>query len=356
MTRVERDAFVLRHNSFTLEEERAALRDVFRTFFEKQCPSERVRAAEPVGWDPKLWEELAELRAVAMAVPVSAGGDGAGLVELSLVCEEMARRAAPVPLVETLVGARLLARVGGDTAGSLLDAVLEGAVVTVAPGAPAAGGRVLTPAGAAASFVLAQRGDDLVCIELPEPLEHVENLGSAPLAWCDLSAGVPLATGGHARELLEAMGRDWRILSAAALVGLGEAALGEGVQYAKDRHAFGVPIGTFQAVAHALVDAAIGVTSARRLTWKAAWFADHDPEAAGALPSMAFLHASESAEQAASTSIHTQGGFGFTLESDVQLYYRRAKAWSLLSGDRRQELQRIGRQLIASEQGAREVA
>ena len=74
---------------------------------------------------------------------------------------------------------------------------------------------------------------------------------------------------------------EWRILTAAALVGLGDAALRLGVQYAKDRHAFGAPIGSFQAIAHPLVDAATGIEGARRLVHRAAWFADHEPEAIG---------------------------------------------------------------------------
>jgi alkylation response protein AidB-like acyl-CoA dehydrogenase len=115
-----------------------------------------------------------------------------------------------------------------------------------------------------------------------------------------------------------------------------------------------VPIGTFQAIAHPLVDATIGIDSARRLTWKACWFADHEPTNLAALPEMAFLHASEAAEAAGLTALHTQGGFGFTVESDVQLFYRRAKGWSLHGGgDRRRLLQAIGETWLASADTAR---
>ena len=90
----------------------------------------------------------------------------------------------------------------------------------------------------------------------------------------------------------------------------------------------------------------IGIESARRLTHKAAWFLDHEPEQVGPLASMAFVHAAEAAERAGSVGVHTQGGFGFTLESDEQLFYRRAKGWPLIGGDRRAELQQIGERVI----------
>ena len=64
---------------------------------------------------------------------------------------------------------------------------------------------------------------------------------------------------------------------------------------------------------------------------RAAWFADHEPGALGARASIAFVQAAEAAEQAGTVAIHTQGGFGFTLESDVQLFFRRAKGWALVA-------------------------
>ena len=105
-------AGVLRHGDFTLGDEQRALREAFASFLVRECPSERVRAAEPLGFDEKLWRQFVEMRAVAMGVPAGDGGDGAGLVELALVAEEVGRSLAPVPFVETAVAARLLSRCG----------------------------------------------------------------------------------------------------------------------------------------------------------------------------------------------------------------------------------------------------
>jgi len=127
-----------------------------------------------------------------------------------------------------------------------------------------------------------------------------------------------------------------------------------GVRYANERHAFGTPIGAFQAIAHPLVDAASEVEGARRLAWRAAWYSDHEPESIGALAVSALLAAASAAEKAGAVVIHTQGGFGLTLESDAQLYYRRAKGWAMMAGDRRTLLRRVGDLVLPPITGAAE--
>ena len=132
---------------------------------------------------------------------------------------------------------------------------------------------------------------------------------------------------------------------AAAQVGLAEGAHRIAVDFAKERVAFGVPIGSFQAVAHPLVDVAMAVTSARRLVWKAAWFSEHEPAEATRLVAMAYLFATRTANRSATVGVHTQGGLGFTLESDEQMFFRRAKGWALVGGDPTAELALIADQL-----------
>jgi alkylation response protein AidB-like acyl-CoA dehydrogenase len=351
VTSYETEQFVLRRSNYSLSDEQQALRDAFRLFFEKHCPSERVRDAEPLGWDAGLWSQIGDLRPVAMGVPIERGGDGAGLVELALVAEELGRRAAPLPLVEAMVSARLLAALDADDDAktTALERLLEGGVVSVAVGSDAGRtGRRLVPGGAVADTVLGLYGERLVMKSADVPPQHVPNLASAPLAWWDLAGGETMATGQPASSLIAQVEQEWRVLTAATLVGLGQTALDLAADYAKERFAFGVAIGSFQSVAHPLADVLIGIESARRLTHKAAWFLDHEPDQVGPLASMAFVHAAEAAERAGSVGVHTQGGFGFTLESDEQLFYRRAKGWALIGGDRRAELQRVADGVIGS--------
>ena len=330
----------LYNNDFTLSDEQEHVREAFATLFERECPIERVRSSEPLGFDEKLWQQLLDAGVLTMGLPVEAGGDGAGLVELALVVEEQGYRLAPVPLVPAVVAARLLARTGDP---QLLE-LGEHGLVTIALHPARSGERQLVPAGAVATTVVGLLDGELVVVRRDAPGASPGNIGDEPLAWVDLAEGasrVQLASGDDAGSEHEQAVREWRLLTAAFQVGLAHAALDLAVQYAKERVAFGVPIGTFQAVAHPLADVASAVQGARHLAWKAAWLADHDPERAAVEIEMAYLYACRTATLATATGVHTQGGFGFTLESDMQLYFRRAKSNALLAGDPSAGLSRI---------------
>jgi alkylation response protein AidB-like acyl-CoA dehydrogenase len=150
-----------------------------------------------------------------------------------------------------------------------------------------------------------------------------------PLADVDVNrAADALATGARGRDAFEAALDDFLVLTAAALVGVGARALEIGVEYVKERKAWGVPVGSFQSVAHRLADAATAMDGARLLAYEAAWAADAEPARAPELAALAFAFAHESARDATYRSLHYHGGYGFMTEYDVQLYWRRARAWA----------------------------
>lgn len=342
---------VLRKEDFSLSDEQVALRDTFASFFAKECPTTAVRAAEPLGFDAHLWGRLGELGVTTLGVPEDLGGDGAGLVELALVAEEYGRALAPVPFVETTVAGRLLAAAGGPAGRPWLDDTTAGRrVVTVALHGVPSGERQLVPAGAVCDAVVALDGQALVLVSDPAAPRAVTNQACSPLAWWtvggDHATRLVLAEGDEARLFFSRALLEWKLLTAAALVGLADAVLARAVEYARTRHAFGVPIGSFQAVSHPLVDARIGIDAAQRLIWKAAWFADHEPPEAGRLASMAWVQACGAATHAVQTGLHAHGGIGFTMESDIQLFFRRAKGWATIAGDPRRELQSLAAILV----------
>jgi alkylation response protein AidB-like acyl-CoA dehydrogenase len=333
----------LRRAEYAVSEEQEALRDAFAAFFERECPSERVRAAEPTGFDARIWNRLADMRAVAMGMPESAGGDGAGLVDLSLVAEEFGRCLAPAPLIEAIVAARLLAREATGAPEWVADAAAGERLVSIAlhPGS----GPQLVPAGAVADAVVGLVGDELVLTQVGSHPAGVANQGCAPIAWWDLDAQgadrLVIRSGPDAVVGFDRARREWKLLMAAALVGMARATLDIGVDHAKSREAFGAPIGAFQAISHALADVAIAVDTARRLVHKAAWYADHEPATNRHLVPMAYLYSEESAMRAATVGVHVLGGVGFTVESDQQLYFRRVKGWTLVAGDPKATLAEI---------------
>lgn len=308
----------------------------FRQLLEKEASPERVRAAEPSGFDPALWDTLVATGVVTMAVPEERGGWGASMVDLALVAEQLGRLAAPAPVIETQVASRMLAGLEAVAAKETVGRVLAGEeMVTIALHAPVDRVARLVPGGATCSTVIVPFHDALVLAPVSDGRRHpIRNLADAPLADIDLGDDtIELANGQDAIERFQVALDEWMILTVAALVGLGEAAHGIACEYARERQAFGTPIGRFQGVSHPLADDATNLDGARLLTRKAAWSIDRGRPQARELASMAFAFASQTAERATYNALHTLGGYGFMLEYDVQLYYRRVRGWARVWGD-----------------------
>jgi alkylation response protein AidB-like acyl-CoA dehydrogenase len=321
-----------------LGEEQRQLVASFANLLSRASSPDTVRAAEPGGFDPELWRTLLETGALVMAVPEAQGGWGAGLSDLALVAEEIGRALAPAPVVETQVAARLLAA-AAPTSGSAEDtlaAALGGdRLVTTALHPPRAGVAELVPAGALCDALIVPAAGRLRLVPIPpDKRRAVANLGSAPLADIEVDdeAGDVLATGETAHELFQTALDEWLVLTAAALVGLATAAHETVCNYAAERTAFGALIGSYQGVAHPLADDATALDGARLLVREAAWALDAHHERGRELASMAFAFSSETAERATYDAVHFHGGYGFMLEHDVQLHYRRARGWARVWG------------------------
>lgn len=321
-----------------LTPEQQHLVDALNGFLAARCPPDAVRASEPGGFDRDLWIGLADLAGPTIGIPEDRGGGGAGLEDLVLVSERLGHFLAPVPFIEGAVTARLL-----GTAGQAAEPVLKAmtgnpaTVGTIALHPAVEGTARSVPSGSVAGAVVALDVDDLVLLVDQPGGVGPANLGSSPLADRSVrSAGrAVLASGPPARRAFEQAVDEWRVLMSGALVGLGEAALGLGVEYAKHRHQFERPIGSFQSVARDLADVATAIDGARLLSREAAWARDEDEPEFRSLAAMAFLFATRAARRASNVALHVHGGYGFTLEYDIQLYYRRAEAWPLALGDPR---------------------
>lgn len=336
------DLPVLRRSDYSLSDVQENLRETFAQFFERECPLSLVREADPSAFDPGLWQRLRELGVTTMALPEAQGGAGAGLVDLTLVLEERGSRMAPVPLVEHVVALRALGAVGADADLARARDMID--VVTFAPVPQHRDEPRIVPNAPIAGAVLGLLDGALVLTEPDAAVPQLDTIGGASLGWFDLGGSgraSVAATGARAEEAFARALLEWKVLTAASLVGLARGALDVAVRYANERFAFGVPIGTFQALSHPLADVRIAVEGARRLVWRAAWYLDEEPEHAAFHALSAYVHACETATFAAAQGIHTQGGFGFTLESDLHLYLRRAKSWCLVAGDPRAELAAI---------------
>jgi alkylation response protein AidB-like acyl-CoA dehydrogenase len=343
------DGLELRYSDYALTDDQESVRDAFRDFFTSECPSPRVRAAEPLGHDEKLWGQLTEMGAASMGLPESAGGDGATLVDLTLISEEAGSALAPVPFIEHAAASRALAAAPGAPAGLLAAAAAGRRILALAMEPADREARQLVPCGAVARDVIALDGRALVAVHADEPLPLVANQGSTPLAWWNLAGGerTVLAEGPAAEAIYQTARAEWKLLTAAALIGLTQRALEIAVEFAKTRETMGVPIGTLQGVSFPLGDVAIGTSGGRNLIRRAAWTLENDRASAGVLVPAAFGYAAQVATHGATTSAHMQGGLGFTTEADASLYFLRAKGWSLLAGDPAEDLIAAGDALAA---------
>ena len=318
-------------------EDQQAVGEVFGDLFAREATPEAVRAAEEgCGFDRGLWEKLASAGAPGMAAPVAAGGGGASLVDLAVVVYEWGRRIAPVPLVEHAVTARLLSAEAGQTSRpDVREAVVSGGLVaTLALRPPAADGIArLVPAGAVADVVAGAHDGALVLDRSEPPGAARPNTADLPLADRDLSDAEILATGETAGRAFDIASTEWKALMAVAYAGLASEVLAMGVAYVKQRHQFGVPVGSFQAVQHGLADAATRAEGARLLAFRAVCAVDAGTAGGARLASMGLLFAAESARFASDRVLQYHGGYGYSAEYDVQLYYRRAAAWLLQLGE-----------------------
>jgi alkylation response protein AidB-like acyl-CoA dehydrogenase len=342
------DRYELRRVDYSLTSDHVDLQSAYRDFLAANCPIDVVRAAEATGFDKGLWEKLCATGATTMALPESVGGDGATLVDLTLVAEELGRVLAPVPWLDHVCAARLLARLGADLTGIVSGERILGLDLRETD---AAGPRLIANA-AVADHVVVRDGDDVILLTFDTRPATVSNLGKLPMAWLDPAAAdsrTVLGSGSAALTDYQRALDEWRLLTASALAGLVEETMTIAAEFAKTRYTLGVPISTLQAISHPLSNMAITVQGGRALARRAAWYLDNEPGERAELAPSAFVFMAEEAAKAATMAVHIQGGLGVSDEAAASAYLVRARGWPLAAGDPGETTKRIGRIVSARE-------
>jgi alkylation response protein AidB-like acyl-CoA dehydrogenase len=339
--------------NFELSQDQQLMRETFARFLNEESTLERVRGALPSGFDQALWTGLADLGAFSLRVPQTAGGLGLGLLDAAVLMEEVGRTLASGPIAETVIAAALLAKLDAGEHQGLLERVLAGqTVISLAFHDIAVEPVQWVPGGAVTETVIAREDDKIVLITIPAGERKSEpNLASAPVAQLRLggaSRSVLSATDQGLRVFAQAI-EEWKLLIAAALAGLSREAIELAATYARERVAFGQPIGTYQGISHPLADLLCDVDGGKYLTWKTLLdIADGYPRAAAEISLTAWWNA-DAASRTVAQALHTFGGYGLTTEYDIHLYNLRAKAWPLIFGDPARFLEEAGRRLYAGE-------
>jgi alkylation response protein AidB-like acyl-CoA dehydrogenase len=305
---------------FDLDQEHRDLADAARDFLSASASPAAARDLldDGAGIRPGR-AEYVKSGFATITIPESAGGGGGTVLDLAVVAEQAGRLLAGPSLVSFARAAVLLA---GDT--RLTDLARGDLSVAVVDDA----GPVLDAVGA--DTFLALRDGALVCgpgtVTTREPIDPTRGLG-------DVTLGETTVLAPDAAALWERGERVGRTILAAEGLGAAARVLELGVEYAKQRNAFGRAIGSYQAVKHLLVDVYVAVEQLRSLVWWAAWAADHAPDELPLAAAAAKAAAATTLEHAAETVIQVHGGIGFTWEHDAHLYWRRSKVDRFLLGD-----------------------
>jgi alkylation response protein AidB-like acyl-CoA dehydrogenase len=347
---------------FAFTDQQIEFRDAVRQVLLNECSTDDLRASfeAPAARTPR-WETLATLGVVGASVPAAHGGLGLGLVDLVPLLEEAGRVALPEPLLDTTaLAVPLLAELAAGDPGpgapvaDWLESIAGGGMaVAVVP--PAPGPTPVAGADGADLYVLATDGgpdgpeihvlepDSVTVTPVPslDPTRRLAAVQWAPGPESRLASG-PLAAALVGRTADRAA-----VATGAELLGLSQRMITLAADHAKERHQFGRPIGSFQAVKHLLAGAQVTLEFARPAVYGAAWSLDEGEPTASRAASVAKAYASDAATEAARVSLQVHGAIGYTWECDLHLFLKRAWALSAAWGSAAEHRARVLASLVA---------
>lgn len=361
--------------NFGFGEEEQMLRDLARKFLDEHFPVQKLRdqvaldsdaaytRGERSPWDESVWKQMVELGWTGLAVPEAFGGADFSLAGVAGLVEEVGRHALPSPLITTLIATYVLRE--SEAPSEFLKAIAAGQACSLAL-TNEAGDWDLTASDVVAEdaedglllngqsyfvqdafksdfFVVHVRSHEQrsLCI-VPRETEglqlsqdHILDLTRDQATLAFKNVKVP-KSGIVSRDASLCLERAWPsilVLVAADLCGSAEWQLMTTVKYAQDRSQFDRPLGFFQAVKHPLVNAMVEIDHARSLLYHAACEIDHDSDASLTAARMAKSQASDAGAFMSDRSIQLHGGYGFTWEADMHLYFKRSLHNQALYGD-----------------------
>ncbi len=362
---------------FGLSEEQEMLKTSARDFLQKECPKKLVRQLDESdeGYSRELWRKMAELGWMGLPFPEKYGGGGGSFLDLVVLLEAMGYNVVPGPFFSTVVlgGMTLLAAGNEGQKKELLSEVANGKLIlalaltepnvkyddaaSVKTTATARDGKYVIN-GTKLFVHDANVADYILCVAKTKATGKPEN-GATIFLVDSKTPGIKctllktLARDKQCEVVFEnvdvpkenivgGLNRGWQIIQdvlqqavvakCAEMVGGAQAALDMAVAYAKERVQFNRPIGSFQAIQHYCANMVSDVDGSRFVTYKAAWKVS---EGLPATMDVAIAKAWTGAAYSRVTLLAHQifGAVGFTMDHDLHLYYRRAKAGEIIFGD-----------------------
>ncbi len=358
--------------NFDFSEDQKMLRNQAHKFLSEKCTRKAVRAVleGSHGHDRGLWKAVAEMGWLGTAIPENYGGLGLGYLELCVIAEELGRALAPLPFSSTvylfaeavlLAGSeeqksRLLPKIAaGEIIGALARAESVGPVIpksvrTTFRNGKLNGKKTAVVDGADADFavVLARSSDEPGERGLALAIVDLKSAGVTRKAQDSIDPSrkhAEITFDNAPAEALGKPGEGWqlmqRVLDRAAIlmafeqVGGADACLAMAKEYAVSRHAFGRPIGSYQAIKHKLADMYVFNELARSNAYYGAWALHTNAAELPVAAAAARVSATQAFDYASKENTQTHGGMGFTWEADCHFYYKRSKELGLSLGPQR---------------------
>jgi acyl-CoA dehydrogenase len=361
---------------FDFSDEQRMLREMVHDFVERECPKLVARDLEAAGEYPAgLAEKIAAAGLNGIGVPEAYGGQGGDIVDQAIVCEELSRSLAGLAWLWGITvwsGAKAILEHGSDAQREqLLPRVADGsltfAFALTEPGGGtdvlramrtrarrADGGWVLNgtkiwstlahvadrilvlartsdgerPSRGLTMFLVDGRSQGLSATPIPKL--GMRALGSCEVSFDDVfvpDADVLGEVDAGWRQVTGSLNSE-RIMVAAMCTGILRGVLEDALEYARDRHAFGKPIGQFQAVQHQIADIAMNVETCRLHTYRAAWL-EREGRPCGVEATTAKCLAAEYATAGADAGIQILGGYGYAQEYNMQRYWRDVRLYRI---------------------------
>jgi alkylation response protein AidB-like acyl-CoA dehydrogenase len=371
-----------------LSEDQKMLRTTARDFLAKECPKQFVREMEQdeKGYSPELWLKMAQLGWLGLPFPERYGGGGGSFLDLVVLLEETGRACLPGPFLSSVVlsGLPILAAGSEEQKKKFLPAIAQGKIFTLAlteaDGSYEAASIKTRATPDKDNYIIsgiklfvpdAHIADHLLCLtRTREDSPGAEGLSlfiiDAKSQGISYTLLITIASDKQCEvvfdkvripitSILGELDEGWGVVEktlqyaaiakCAEMVGAAQQVLEMSVDYAKQRVQFDRPIGSFQAIQHHCANMLIDVDSMRYLTYQAAWLLSEDLPAAKEV-AMAKAWGSQAIRRVTALGHQIHSGVGYTMDHDLQLYFRRGKAAEVLFGDAN-----FHRELIASQLG-----
>ncbi|WKG05409.1 acyl-CoA dehydrogenase family protein [Mycolicibacterium sp. HK-90] len=357
---------------FNLTNEQELLRDGLTKFLASRYDLATSRAAAKTGpgWQPEIWRGFAdELGILGATLPEEAGGIGGGPVETMVIAEALGHALAIEPFIDTVVVAGgLLHRSGDATAAALLEDIVAGsAIVALAATEPTSGdnwrdvsttahrdggewvlngAKVMSVSAPLATHLLVtartsgERADtdgiSLFLVDIASlttgftahPYRTVDDRRASDLTFVDvrLPTGALLGAEGQAWPSLDRARDEGAAAVCAEAVGGMRKVLADTVEYCKQRQQFGLPIGSFQALQHRMVDMHMEVEQASAAVYLAVLNLDAEPAQRAKAVSAAKATIGRAARFVGQNAVQLHGGMGMTEELAIGHYFKRLTA------------------------------